>query len=151
MSDTPSLIRKLVIRLLGLVLVLPVVLVTGYWAMFAVILLPGMIYNGFNDPWDYQLSRVGLAIVVVIGLFGVNTGIKLYRHFLRSTRAPEWIGSAWAGLGCGTVANLAIMCWFPGSPWFMVFLGWPLLGCAVFALLLLQSTRWTRTRASLKA
>ncbi|BCJ06175.1 hypothetical protein PRtIB026_A40470 [Pseudomonas sp. RtIB026] len=151
MSDTPSVLRKLAIRLLGLVVVLPVFLVTGYCTTFAVFLLPGMIYNGFNDPWGYQLNRIGLVIVLIVGLVGVNTGLKLYRHFLRSTRAPEWIGSAWAGLGCGVVANLAIMCWFPGSPWFKVFLGWPLLGCAVFALLLLQSTGWTGSSVSQKA
>ncbi|MCP8634161.1 hypothetical protein PUR31_01280 [Pseudomonas mosselii] len=98
MSDTPSVLRKLAIRLLGLVVVLPVFLVTGYCTTFAVFLLPGMIYNGFDDPWDYQLNRIGLVIVLLIGLIGVNTGLKLYRHFLRSTRAPEWIGSAWAGL-----------------------------------------------------
>jgi len=139
-SDTPSIFKKLAVRLLGLCVVLPVLLVTGYWGLFAVVLLPGMIYNGFDDPWDYQLTRMGLVIVTAMGLWGVYTGLRLYRHFLQSTRPPAWARSAWAGLACGTVANLAILAWFPES---LLFLGWPLIGSAAFALLLLHSVRFS--------
>lgn len=137
-GDIPSPFRKLAIRLLGVFVVLPVVVVAGYGGMAALLILTAMTHENWGERWVDQLARLGLALLVVVGLFGVRTGVRLYRHFILSTQPPPWARAAWRGLASASLANLLIMYWIPGP---MLLMGWPLIGSAAFALLLLQSAR----------
>ncbi|MCO7518992.1 MULTISPECIES: hypothetical protein [unclassified Pseudomonas] len=138
MNDTPSLLRKMLLWALGLVVVLPVMLLAGYACLAAMIIIPAMSFERLDDPWAYHLARLGAVVVVAMGLLGLRAGGRLYRHFLRSTRAPAWARSAWLGLACGTTANLVFLGWLPRLEQHeLILLGWPLLGSVAFALLLL--------------
>ncbi|QXI40325.1 hypothetical protein [Pseudomonas xantholysinigenes] len=123
---------------LGLVVVLPVMLLAGYACLAAMIVIPAMSFEQLDDPWEYHLTRLAAVVVVAMGLLGLRAGGRLYRHFLRSTRAPAWSRSAWLGLACGTVANLVFLSWLPRLEQHeLILLGWPLIGSVAFALLLL--------------
>lgn len=127
-------LRRCVIYALGILVIMPTVLVSCFWSLFAVVALYSFVFIEGPATWLESVMYLWLAATTVLGWVGLITGVKLYNHFLRSDAAPARPGLAWVGLLCGTVASISLISWLGGSLIFrLVFIGWPLMGACTFA------------------
>lgn len=124
------------LRTLAIVVMVPVTLLAGVYGLLALGLLVSFVVEEAVLSIEDMLRRVGLAVLLGGGWFGIVTGWRLYYHFLKSSAYPLWSTWAWAGLFSGTLCS-AILLVITGQ----TFMLWPLLGAAWLAGLLVSAGR----------
>ncbi|BAP45414.1 putative membrane bound phosphohydrolase [Pseudomonas sp. StFLB209] len=135
-----SVFTVLMLRVVAIVVMLPVTLLAGVYGLLALGLLVSFVVEEAVLSIEDMLRRVGLAVLLGGGWFGIVTGWRLYYHFLKSFGYPRWSKWAWAGLLSGTLCSVVLLV-ITGQ----LFMLWPLLGAAWLAGLLLNAGRNRRS------
>ena len=124
------------LRILAVVVMVPVTLLAGAYGLLALGMLVFFVTEDAGLSIGDILRRVGLAILLGGGWFGIVTGWRLYYHFLKSSAYPLWSTWAWAGLLSGTLCSVVLLV-ITGQ----LFMLWPLPGAVWLAGLLVNAGR----------
>lgn len=131
-----SFLRVLMLRTLAIVVMVPVTLLAGAYGLLALGMLVFFVTEDSGVSIEDVLRRVGLAVLLGGGWFGIVMGWRLYYHFLKSFSYPRWSAWAWAGLLSGTLCSVILLV-ITGQ----LFMLWPLLGAFWLAVLLNNARR----------
>lgn len=131
-----SFLTVLMLRALAIVVMVPVTLLAGAYGLLALGMLVFFVTEDAGLSIEDVLRRVGLAVLLGGGWFGIVMGWRLYYHFLKSFSYPRWSTWAWAGLLSGTLCSVVLLV-ITGQ----LFMLWPLLGAVWLVGLLINAQR----------